>query len=96
MTVARARCSPCRCCASQTILTDAVWATFFAANVRMAQDGTDYFAKGQPPSPLRHYWSLAVEEQFYLVWPLLLVALPGADPPPRSRSVLASAASPAC
>jgi peptidoglycan/LPS O-acetylase OafA/YrhL len=57
----------------QTILTDAVWATFFAANVRMADVGTDYFAQGQPPSPLRHYWSLSVEEQFYLVWPLLLV-----------------------
>ncbi len=59
----------------QTIITDAVWATFFAANVRMAQVGTDYFAKGQPPSPLRHYWSLSVEEQFYLVWPLLLVVV---------------------
>ncbi len=59
----------------QTILTDAVWATFFAANVRMAEVGTDYFAQGQPPSPLRHYWSLAVEEQFYLVWPALLVLL---------------------
>ena len=59
---------------TQTILTDAVWATFFAANVRLALTGTDYFAQGQPPSPLRHYWSLAVEEQFYLVWPLLLLA----------------------
>ncbi|QCW50282.1 acyltransferase [Nocardioides dongxiaopingii] len=57
------------------ILSDAVWATFFAANVRMARVGTDYFAEGQPPSPLRHYWSLAVEEQFYLVWPALLVLL---------------------
>jgi len=58
---------------TQTVLTDAVWATFFAANIRLASTGTDYFAQGQPPSPLRHYWSLAVEEQFYLVWPLLLV-----------------------
>jgi peptidoglycan/LPS O-acetylase OafA/YrhL len=58
---------------TQTVLTDAVWATFFAANVRFASVGTDYFAQGEPPSPLRHYWSLAVEEQFYLVWPLLLV-----------------------
>ncbi len=58
---------------TQTVLTDAVWATFFAANMRLASTGTDYFAQGQPPSPLRHYWSLAVEEQFYLVWPLLLV-----------------------
>ena len=58
---------------TQTVLTDAVWATFFAANIRFAATGTDYFAQGEPPSLLRHYWSLAVEEQFYLVWPVLLV-----------------------
>ena len=57
----------------QTILTDAVWATLFAANIRMASVGTDYFAQGEPPSPLRHYWSLAVEEQYYLLWPALLL-----------------------
>ena len=58
---------------AQTVLEDAVWATFFASNIRMATVGTDYFAQGEPPSPLRHYWSLAVEEQFYLVWPLLVL-----------------------
>jgi peptidoglycan/LPS O-acetylase OafA/YrhL len=58
---------------AQEILVDAVWTTFFAANIRLASVGTDYFAQGQPPSPLRHYWSLAVEEQFYLAWPLLLL-----------------------
>src|SRR5215467_12442176 len=40
----------------------------------LALQGTDYFAQGGTPSPLQHTWSLAVEEQFYLVWPLLLVA----------------------
>jgi peptidoglycan/LPS O-acetylase OafA/YrhL len=59
---------------TQTVLVDALWASGFAANVRLALTGTDYFAQGQPPSPLRHYWSLAVEEQFYLLWPLLLLA----------------------
>jgi peptidoglycan/LPS O-acetylase OafA/YrhL len=51
---------------------DSFWAAFFAANIRFAHEGTDYFAQGQPPSPVQHYWSLAVEEQFYLVWPALL------------------------
>jgi peptidoglycan/LPS O-acetylase OafA/YrhL len=53
-------------------VTDSIWASFFAANVRFARQGADYFAQGQPPSPIQHFWSLAVEEQFYLVWPGLL------------------------
>jgi peptidoglycan/LPS O-acetylase OafA/YrhL len=53
-------------------VSDSIWASFFAANVRFARQGTDYFAQGQPPSPIQHFWSLAVEEQFYLVWPTLL------------------------
>ncbi|MCA1726180.1 MAG: acyltransferase [Actinobacteria bacterium] len=56
-------------------VVDGIWAAFFAANVQFARQGVDYFAQGQPPSPVQHYWSLAVEEQFYLVWPLLLSAL---------------------
>jgi peptidoglycan/LPS O-acetylase OafA/YrhL len=54
------------------IAWDSFWASLFAANVRFAHEGTNYFAQGQPPSPIQHYWSLAVEEQFYLVWPALL------------------------
>ncbi len=52
----------------------AIWVTFFAANIKFAADQTDYFAQGEPVSPLQHYWSLAVEEQFYLLWPLILIA----------------------
>jgi peptidoglycan/LPS O-acetylase OafA/YrhL len=51
---------------------DSFWASLFAVNIRFAHQGTDYFAQGQPPSLVQHYWSLAVEEQFYLVWPALL------------------------
>ena len=57
-------------------IEDALWATFFAANFKFALDGTDYFQNDTPPSPLQHYWSLAVEEQFYVVWPLLVLCWP--------------------
>ncbi len=59
-----------------SIAHDGLWTSFFAANFHFAQTGADYLNATAPPSPLQHYWSLAVEEQFYLAWPaLLLVAL---------------------
>jgi peptidoglycan/LPS O-acetylase OafA/YrhL len=53
-------------------VSDSIWASAFGANIHFAQQGGDYFAQGQPPSPLQHFWTLAVEEQFYLVWPAVL------------------------
>lgn len=58
---------------ARSVVIDALWASAFAANVHFAQQGVFYFAQDTGPSPLQHYWSLAVEEQFYVVWPLLLV-----------------------
>jgi len=53
---------------------DARWAALFAANVHFARVGTDYLASSAAPSLLQHWWSLAIEEQFYLVWPGLFAA----------------------
>lgn len=59
---------------SREVVKDSAWATFFAANIRFARVGTDYFSQEEGPSPMQHYWSLSVEEQFYLLWPLILIA----------------------
>lgn len=56
-------------------LVDALWAAVFAANYRFQALGADYFQQDLPPSPLQHYWSLSIEEQFYFVWPFLLVVI---------------------
>ena len=45
----------------------------YAGNYRFAIQGTDYLAADAAPSPLQHYWSLGVEEQFYLLWPALII-----------------------
>ncbi|KQY47500.1 acyltransferase family protein [Cellulomonas sp. Root137] len=60
---------------AQQIAVDGLWSLLFSANWRFAAVGTDYFASAQEPSPLQHYWSLAVEEQFYFVWPWILLAM---------------------
>jgi peptidoglycan/LPS O-acetylase OafA/YrhL len=54
---------------------DALFATFWASNWGTISGGGDYWARFGEPSPLTHFWSLAIEEQFYLVWPLLVVGV---------------------
>lgn len=56
-----------------SVAGDSVWSAAFMANIHFAMDAVDYF-NSEAPSPLQHYWSLSVEEQFYLVWPLAALA----------------------
>jgi peptidoglycan/LPS O-acetylase OafA/YrhL len=57
--------------------TDARWTAVFLANFHFASIGTDYLTAQLPPSPLQNFWSLAVEEQFYLVYPTLFLLVAG-------------------
>ena len=56
------------------LANDALWASGFIINVKFAM-GDGYVVSQSMPTPLLHFWSLAVEEQFYMVWPVLLYAL---------------------
>src|SRR6202011_1875669 len=58
---------------ARNVLGDAIACALYVGNYRFAVQGTDYLAADAPPSPLQHYWSLGVEEQFYLVWPALII-----------------------
>lgn len=65
------------------LLPAAVWvpfraefiaATLYVENWFLAFQSVDYLAAENEPSPVQHYWSLSIEEQFYLVWPFLVLA----------------------
>lgn len=52
---------------------DVVAASLYVVNWVFANRSVDYLAEGVAVSPVQHFWSLAIEEQFYIVWPLLIV-----------------------
>lgn len=61
--------------AAQSTGMDALFAFFFVANWRFAVDGADPSAAIDTASPLLHFWPVSVEEQFLLVWPLMIAGI---------------------
>jgi peptidoglycan/LPS O-acetylase OafA/YrhL len=59
------------------VANDGRWAAAFLANFHFSAIGTNYFASQRPPSPLQNYWSLSVEEQFYIVYPTIFLWVAG-------------------
>ncbi|MCW2786884.1 MAG: putative acyltransferase [Marmoricola sp.] len=70
--------------ASRLVAPDTQWAdtarqaraaALYVVNWLLANNAVDYLAAQNAPSPVQHFWSLSVEEQFYLVWPILILLL---------------------
>jgi peptidoglycan/LPS O-acetylase OafA/YrhL len=55
-----------------SVAQDGAAAALYVSNIRFALNAIDYLGAETAPSPLLHFWSLGVEEQFYLFWPLII------------------------
>ncbi|MCV7442431.1 acyltransferase [Mycobacterium paraense] len=58
---------------ARSVIFDGIASALYVSNYWFIQQGVDYFGGMMPPSPFQHYWSLGVEEQFYLIWPPLII-----------------------
>jgi peptidoglycan/LPS O-acetylase OafA/YrhL len=59
---------------ARDVIADGIASALYVGNIWFVIRATDYFSNDGIPSPFQHYWSLGVEEQFYLVWPALIIA----------------------
>lgn len=67
------------------VLGDALSTVFYVSNWYSIHGGVTYFSLASQPSPLLHTWSLAIEEQFYLLWPLVVLGVLTVGTSTRSR-----------
>lgn len=62
------------------VATDITASTFYVQNWRLLIQSVDYLGAEEAAGPLQHFWSLAIEEQYYIVWPLILLAVAAVCP----------------
>ncbi len=58
---------------ARNVLEDGIACALYVGNYWFIAQNVDYFGGHLPPSPFQHYWTLGVEEQFYLVWPVIII-----------------------
>jgi peptidoglycan/LPS O-acetylase OafA/YrhL len=58
---------------SRTVMGDGIACALYVGNYWFIARGVNYFATHVPPSPFQHFWTLGVEEQFYLLWPPMII-----------------------
>jgi peptidoglycan/LPS O-acetylase OafA/YrhL len=58
---------------ARSVIDDGIASALYVGNYRFVLQDVNYLAGNNPPSPFQHYWSLGVEEQFYLVWPAFII-----------------------
>lgn len=56
----------------QRVLHEAVTAALYVQNWALSLSATDYLAATDAPTPIQHYWSLSIEEQYYAIWPVII------------------------
>lgn len=59
------------------VMADGLSSLFYVSNWHFIAEETSYFDQFNAPSPLRHTWSLAIEEQWYLIWPIVMILVAG-------------------
>ncbi|QEN17088.1 acyltransferase family protein [Mycobacterium sp. ELW1] len=69
-----------------TVIYDGIASALYVGNYWLIIGDVNYFADLLTPSPFEHYWSLGVEEQFYLIWPMLILATASVVRRARRRS----------